>query len=99
MKGTQFNGVSRGAAYGDDMQAATNFPLVQIANNSTGHVFYAETKNFSTMGVQTGSTVVSCTFIAPTSMETGASSMVVVANGFLSSAEAIVVNWTTGAHD
>lgn len=91
VKGTQLNGLSQGAAYGDDMQAATNFPLVRVINNSTGHKFYAETKNFSTMGVQTGSTVVSCTFTVPTTAETGSSTMVVVANGVASKSVSIIV--------
>ncbi len=26
--GTQFNGISQGASYGDDAQSATNYPLV-----------------------------------------------------------------------
>jgi hypothetical protein len=54
-------------------------------------VFYARTKNFSTMGVATGTAIVSATFIPPTGMETGASKMVVVANGLASAAVAITV--------
>ena len=33
VSGTQFNGLSHGAAYGDDYQSDTNFPLVRIVNN------------------------------------------------------------------
>src|SRR5579863_7020226 len=84
IKGTQFNGLSQGAAYGDDAQMATNYPLVRVTNNKTGHVFYARTDNFSSMGVATGSAIVSCTFVVPTSAETGASKLVVVANGISS---------------
>jgi hypothetical protein len=29
--------------YGDDPQAAANYPLVRITNNRTGHVFYSRT--------------------------------------------------------
>ena len=36
--GFQFNGVSQRAAYGDDVQAATNYPLVRITNIINGHV-------------------------------------------------------------
>jgi uncharacterized repeat protein (TIGR01451 family) len=82
--GTQFNGLSQGAAYGDDAQAATNYPLVRITNSATRHVFYARTHNHSTMGVATGSTPVSTRFDVP-SMETGPSTLVVVANGIASS--------------
>ena len=85
LKGTQFNGLSQGAAYGDDAQSATNFPLVRIRNNATGHVRYAITQNFSS-GVATGSTIVSTQFIVSGATETGPSTLVVVANGIASKA-------------
>jgi len=81
VKGTKLNGMSQCAAYGDDNQAASNFPLVRITNNATKHVFYARTHTFSTMGVATGSTVVSAQFDVPSTIELGASTLVVVANG------------------
>jgi hypothetical protein len=74
------------------MQTATNYPLVRIANNKTGHVFYARTHDHSSMGVATGSTTVSTNFDVPTTMETGASSLVVVANGIPSQAVNVTVN-------
>ena len=40
ISGTQFNGMSQAAAFGDELQTATNYPLVAIKNNSTGHVFF-----------------------------------------------------------
>lgn len=85
ISGTQFNGLSQGAMYGDDAQAATNYPLVRITNNNTGDVFYAKTHNHSTMAVATGATTVSTQFDLPITMETGASTLVVVANGIPSS--------------
>jgi len=91
VKGTQLNGLSQGAGYGDDAQSATNFPLVRFTNNATGHKSYARTKNFSTMGVATGSAIESATFIPSTNMETGASTMVVVANGNASASVAVTV--------
>jgi len=92
VKGTQFNGFSQGAAYGDDFQDATNFPLVRITNNSSSHVFYAKTHNFSTMGVQTGSTPVSAEFDVPSNIETGASTLQVVTNGIPSDPSDVTVN-------
>jgi hypothetical protein len=89
ISGTQFNGLSQGAMYGDDSQAATNYPLVQITNNATGHVFYAKTHNHSTMGVATGSAVVSTQFDVPISTEPGASTVRVVANGIPSNGTVI----------
>jgi hypothetical protein len=94
VKGTQFNGLTQGAAFGDDAQSATNYPLVQITNNATHHKFFARTHGFSTMGVATGSTPTSTKFtILPTSegTEFGDSTMVVIANGIPSNTVGIVV--------
>ncbi len=91
VKGTQFNGLSQACAYGDDVQCATNYPLVRMTNTATGHVYYARTKSFSTMGVATGAAIVSCTFVPPTAMETGAATMEVVANGLASVAVSLTV--------
>jgi len=79
--GTQFNGLSQAASFGDEFQTATNYPLVRITNNSTNHVFYARTHDHSTMGVATGSATVSTNFDVPATVETGASTLEVVANG------------------
>jgi hypothetical protein len=92
ISGTQFNGLSQAAAFGDEYQTATNYPLVRITNNSTGHVFYAKTHDHSTMGVATGTKVVSTNFDVPAGMETGASSLVVVANGIPSLPVSITVD-------
>ena len=89
--GTQLNGLSQGAAYGDDAQSATNYPLVRIKNNATGHVFYAFTHNHSTMGVATGGVQVSTLFDPPLNLERGPSTLVVVANGIPSAPVAINV--------
>jgi hypothetical protein len=92
ISGTQFNGLSQAAAFGDEDQTATNYPLVRITNTASGHVFYAKTHDHSTMGVATGSATVSTNFDVPSGMETGASSLVVVANGIPSTAVSITVN-------
>jgi len=92
ISGTQFNGLSQAAAFGDEEQAATNYPLVRITNQSTGHVFYARTHDHSTMAVATGSAVVSTSFDVPSGMETGASSLEIVANGIASPSVRLTVN-------
>ncbi len=89
--GTQFNGLNQGAAYGDEFDTHTNYPLVRITNVSTGDVFYCRTHDHSTMGVATGSTPVSTNFDVPSGMETGASQLVVVANGIPSAAVNVTV--------
>jgi len=92
ISGTQFNGLSQAASFGDEYETATNYPLVRITNNSTGHVFYAKTHNHSTMGVATGTKIVFTSFDVPPGMEAGASSLVVVANGIPSQAVSVTVN-------
>ena len=92
ISGTQFNGLSQANAFGDEDDTKTNYPLVRITNNSTGHVFYARTHDHSTMAVATGSATVSTNFDVPSGMETGASSLVVVANGIPSASVAVTVN-------
>jgi len=91
VSGTPFNGLSQGAAYGDDFQDATNFPLVRIVNQATGHVFYCRTHNHSTMAVATGTRKVSTNFDVPAGAETGLSQLFVVANGIPSSPYSIKV--------
>jgi hypothetical protein len=92
ISGTQFNGLSQAAAFGDEDETATNYPLVRITNQASGHVFYARTHDHSTMAVATGSTVVSTNFDVPAAMETGPSSLEVVANGIASASVSITVN-------
>ena len=82
--GHQFNGLSQAQAFGDELSAAQNYPLVRITNKATHHVFYARTHDHSTMGVATGEKLVSTSFDVPTQIETGASQLEVVANGIAS---------------
>jgi hypothetical protein len=92
ISGTQLNGLSQGAMYGDDAQMATNYPLVRITNRASGHVFYARTHDHSTMAVATGTKPVSTHFDLPAEMETGASDLVVVANGISSPSIGVTVH-------
>ena len=91
ISGTQFNGLSGGSDYGDDALSATNYPLVRITNNATGHVFYARTHDHSTMGVATGKAKVTTMFDVPATAETGASTIEVVANGIASRPVAVTI--------
>ena len=90
ISGLRFNGMSQGAAYGDDEQAATNFPLVRITNLATHHVFYSRTHNHSSMAVASNS-VVSTHFDVPATQETGLSELQVVANGIPSNPVLVLV--------
>lgn len=81
--GIGFNGVTQGAAYGDDVQAATNFPLVRITNLKTSHVFYSRTHDHSSMAVASDERV-STHFDVPALQERGLSLLQVVAQGIAS---------------
>jgi hypothetical protein len=83
--GTQLNGLTQGAYFGDDVQAATNYPIVQITNSATGHVFYGRTFNISNRSIAPGAAV-STNFTVPANIELGPSSLVVIANGIPSAA-------------
>jgi hypothetical protein len=91
LSGTQLNGLTQGAMYGDDAQAATNYPLVRITNDATGHVFYARTHDHSTMAVATGSATVSTQFDVPFGIEAGPGHLAVVANGIPSTSVSLQV--------
>lgn len=92
LTGTQLNGLSEAAAYGDELNAPTNYPIVRLTNNATGHVFYARTHNHSSMGVGTGALPVTTHFDVPMGTETGASTLVVVANGIASAPVSVTVS-------
>jgi hypothetical protein len=91
LTGTQFNGLSQAVSYGDDYQGATNYPLVRITNKASGHVIYARTHDHSTMGVATGAALVTTEFDVPSTIETGPSTLVVVANSIPSQPVNIIV--------
>jgi hypothetical protein len=91
ISGTQFNGLSAGSDYGDDCTNATNYPLVRITNEASRHVFYARTHDHSTMGIATGSAIVSTMVDIPTNVETGTSRIQVVANGIPSGAKRVTI--------
>lgn len=80
--GKLFNGISEGAAYGDDWQAETNYPIVRLTNGT--NVYYAKTTYWNRIGaVRTDSLEDTVTFTPPT-LPAGTYSLVVTANGFAS---------------
>jgi hypothetical protein len=90
VSGLQLNGLTQGAAYGDDFQDATNFPLVRLTNNATGQVSYARSTNMSSMSVAPKNSS-SANFTLPSGIATGPSTLVVVANGIASAPVAVNV--------
>lgn len=81
LTGTNLNGISEGAAYGDDEQMDSNYPLVRMTNSTSGNVYYARTFNRSSTSVMTSNLVLSTEFSLPQNLPTGTYSLVVVANG------------------
>ncbi len=86
LTGTGLNGISEGAAFGDDLQMNSNYPLVRFTDGN-GIVRYGRTYNWSSTGVATGTTVVSADFTLPSNLPAG-SYLEVVANGIPSDAVA-----------
>ena len=82
LTGTQLNGVSEGAYYGDDAQMSSNYPIVRLSDASH-HVYYARTTNW-TIGVATRRKSVSTDFTLPGTLPTGKYRLSVVANGIAS---------------
>jgi hypothetical protein len=83
ISGAQLHGLSQAVAYGDDAQAATNYPIVRIKNLASGHVVYARTHDHSNMSIGRGAPGAT-SFDVPVGAETGASEYVVIANGIAS---------------
>jgi hypothetical protein len=81
LTGTVFNGISEGAAYGDDGQMDSNYPLVRFTSGGT--VYYGRTYNWSSTGVQTGGQIVTTEVTVPPAVLDfpGNWSLQVVANG------------------
>ena len=111
LTGTLLNGISEGAAYGDDAQMNSNYPLVRLTN-SVGNVYYERTYNWSSTSVMTGNEVTTTEFTNSAGLPPGAYSLVVVANGFasdpvnfaiqpslsiFSSGTNVVLSWPTNA--
>jgi hypothetical protein len=87
--GTQLNGLSQGAYYGDDQQSSTNFPIVRITTMGNGHVRYYrahDSSNYSIAPNTESTTKVD----VPADAEQGLATLEVVANGIAS--PPIVVN-------
>jgi hypothetical protein len=91
LSGRQLNGLNQGSYYGNDASNATNYPIVRLESTSSTNVYYCRTSNFSTMGLQTGTAVHSCSFTVPSAVPLGAYRIVVIANGIASAGRNISV--------
>jgi len=77
--GIQLNGLSENNAYGDDYQAATNYPLIRFTDGS-GNVWYGLTHDDSTHSIAPG-TISYTKFDLNPAMPPGTYTMQVVTNG------------------
>jgi hypothetical protein len=98
--GTLFNGITEGAAYGDDWQMATNYPIVRMSSGT--NVYYARTYNWNSTGVQRGAALDTAQFDLPAGLPVGSYSVVVTANGISSNPRTMTIlaqpnNWTGDA--
>jgi len=83
LTGTLLNGISEGAAYGDDAQMNSNYPIIRMTAGN-GRVYFARSFNWSSTGVMTGTNLVTTEFAVPAGLPVGTYSVVVVANGISS---------------
>ena len=83
LTGTLFNGISEGAAYGDDSQMASAYPIARITN-SAGNILYCRTYNWSVCSVMTGTNVVTTEMTLPPGLLAGTYPLFVTANGISS---------------
>ncbi len=89
--GRQLNGLSQAVSYGDDLSAATNYPIVQLRGGD-GSIYYCRTFDHSTMGVATGTAIHSTRFWVPWDVPPGEYELRVIANGIASDPHGVTVD-------
>ena len=89
LSGRQFNGLSQACCYGDDATMATNYPIARLTQGAK--VFYCRTARHSTMGVATGSQLISTILSIPPGVPPGSYQLAVVANGIPSDPVAVKI--------
>jgi hypothetical protein len=69
VSGTQFNGMPQANMFGDDLQNASNYPLVRLTLQSFADpslpVTYCKTHDHTSMGVATGTPIITTNFDIP----------------------------------
>jgi hypothetical protein len=83
LTGTQLNGITAGASFGDDAEMDSNYPIVEFLDHG-GSYHFARTFNWTSTDVQTGSTLVATNFTLPPGVTNGAYRVQVVTNGIAS---------------
>ena len=98
LTGTQINGLSAGASYGDDAEMDSNYPIIELSNGS-GTTYFARTFDWSSTGVATGSASVSTSFSIPSGVPNGTYSVSVIANGIASAPYSFTYGQSSGSAD
>lgn len=93
LTGTQLNGLSQANSYGDDAQMATNYPIVQITDTVSNAVYYLQTQDFSTLGINVPGNQ-TCSVTVPSTTPPGAYSLAVIANGIPSAPQQVEIGTT-----
>ena len=79
--GHRFNGISSGAAFGDENENDENYPLFRF-QTASGRVYYARSYNWNSRGVQRGLTKIDTAYFEiPATMPTGAYNLYCVSVG------------------
>jgi Kelch motif len=79
LSGTNLNGISEGAGYGDDAEMSTNYPIIELTTYSNSNFYFARTFNWSSTGVDVGRETVN--FTLPTGIPNGNYVLTVIASG------------------
>ena len=83
--GHRFNGISSGAAFGDENENDENYPLFRLQTGN--RVYYARSYNWNSRGVQRGLTKIDTAYFdLPASIPTGTYNLYAVTNGIPSNA-------------
>jgi hypothetical protein len=94
LSGNQLSGLTTGASYGDDWNPNTNYPLVQITNNTNGEVTYGRTFKISSYSIAPNAPG-TLSYQLPSTITNGLSSLRVVASGFASSPVLVTITGGT----
>jgi len=91
ISGRQVSGLTQGTHFGDELQNPTNFPVIRVVNEKTGHVFYGLTSNISSTSIMP---MIKATFdfSLDSKIENGSSKLYVIANGVASVPINIVIS-------
>ena len=92
--GTLFNGISEGAAYGDDWQMETNYPVIRM-RSATGRIYYCKSFNWNSTGVARGNHPDTAYFVLPSGLPNGTYSVVLTSNGFASDSVQLTISLPT----